>query len=213
MSEDVVGTPGAHKHTLVIWAAIAVLLLLIAGAVTALALAPGSTDPGRPAAGSTPSPTPEVTVTPAPAAAPVRPGVLDEDDASAVLTVALAAPIATVGTSADLAELLKNIAVDAYAAELEAQWQELLSQGWSLSGAPEVVSTEVTRLDDESTPATAEVTACIDSSDVVMSDADGEPIGDASAQLPRARHLFTLVQGEDDIWRISAHSFPNDPKC
>ena len=57
------------------------------------------------------------------------------------------------------------------------------------------------------------MTACIDSSAVSILDAAGAPIGDDSAKMPRALHLFTLVQGADDIWRIANHSFPNDPTC
>ncbi|WP_217181696.1 hypothetical protein [Streptomyces sp. AC495_CC817] len=213
MSEDVLGTPGAQKRTIAIWVVVATIVLLIVGTIIAFAVVPGLADNGRGSPQAEASPTPTVTATPAPAASPRPTAELDDADASDVLETALAVPIATVGTDVDLAELLKNIAVGSYSKELEAQWQELISQGWTMSGTPTIVSSEVTALDTDSSPPTASVTACIDSSDVAMLDSAGAPIGDASAQMPRALHLFTLTQGDDGIWRISSHSFPNDPKC
>lgn len=211
MSEDVLGTAGAQKRTIAIWCAIAALILIVVGTVIAFAVVPGLSGPIRSAADPTPSPS--VTATPAPAATPSSTDAFDEADASEVIGLALAAPIATVGTSADLAELLKNVAVDSYAAELEAQWQELVSQGWTLSGAPQVVSTQVTHIDVNAETPTAAVTACVDSSEVVIADAAGNPVGDPAATMPRALHLFDLIQGQDGLWRISAHTFPNDPEC
>lgn len=186
--------------------------VLVSGIIAAYALstADGGSSPG---AGSTPAPTPTVTATPAPAGPPTAAGELDEKDALVTIETALAVPIGSVGTSADLDALVKDIAVDSYSAELEAQWQELLAQGWSMQGSPTLISTEVTSLDTATTPATANITACVDSSAVTLLDAEGAPVGDQSAKTPRALHLFTLVQGSDDIWRIAAHSFPNDPTC
>lgn len=80
-------------------------------------------------------PTPSVTATPAPAADPTEVGELDETVATDVIVTALAAPISTATTPGDLEALLKNVATDAYAAELEAQWLELNSQGWTVSGS------------------------------------------------------------------------------
>lgn len=210
MSEDVLGT-GAPKRTIAIWCAIAALVLIVVGTVIAFAVVPGLSGPIR--SGADPSPTPSVTATPAPAATPSSTTTLADDDATDVIEMALAAPFASVGTSADLTELLRNVAVDSYAAELEAQWQELVSQGWTIAGTPTLISTDVTDLDMESDAPTATVTACVDSSAVTISDSAGKPIGDPAAMTPRALHLFSLIQGSDDVWRISAHSFPNDPTC
>lgn len=210
MSEDVaVGTPGSRKRTLAIWAAIGAIALGVAATAIALTMNQVSVDAEQ----STPTPTPTVTATPAPAADPTALGELDETTATDVLETALAAPISTVGTEGDLSELLKNVAIDAYAAEVEAQWLELSSQGWTVSGAPALISATVTALDTSTATSTAEVTACLDSSDVIIADYAGDPIGDAAVMTPRALHLFTLQQGDDGLWRISSHSFPNDPKC
>lgn len=211
MSEDVLGTTDAPRRTIAVWCAIAALVLVVVGTFIAFAVIPGLSGPVGSA--SDPTPTPSVTATPAPAATPSSPDDLADADASEVIEMALAAPIAAVGTSADLAELLKNVAVDSYAAELEAQWQELISQGWTLTGAPELVSTQVTRIDMDAESPTAAVTACVDSSGVIIADAAGQPVGDPAARMPRALHLFDLIQGQDGLWRISAHAFPNDPEC
>lgn len=213
MSEDVsVGTTGARKRTVAIL--IALFAVAVLGAVNAAIAhsAPSDGDDAMPTA-SVPTPTPSVTATPAPAADPTDPRKLNEVQANDVIETALAAPFTTVGTADDLDALLTNVAVDSYAAELQAQWQELASQGWTISRTPVLVSTDVVNLDADAAPPTAEVIACVDSSAVTIADAEGDPVGDPSATLPRALHLFSLVQGDDDIWRISTHSFPNDPKC
>ena len=163
------------------------------------------TDSGSPA----PPSAPPVTSAPSPAA----PGELDEDSATQVLSTAIETPLTSAETEDALAEVLTDIAVEGYAAELEAQWLELTSQGWSTTGTARIDSLEITALDSASPPATAEVAACLDSSEVLTLDAEGAPIGDPAAASPRALHLFTMVQGEDGIWRISSHSFPNDPSC
>ncbi|MGM1017106.1 MAG: hypothetical protein ACQEW8_06160 [Actinomycetota bacterium] len=194
---------------MILWVALGAIVLGAVGAIIAFALMNGDGGDAAPSA----SPTPTVTATPAPAADPTETGELDEESAVDAIETALAAPFATVGTSDDLAELLKNVAVDAYAAELEAQWQELISQGWTIDGSPSLVSAEVTDLDADADTPTASVTACVDSSEVTISDAAGDQIGDPAATEPRALHLFTLIQGSDDVWRISAHGFPNDPTC
>lgn len=209
MSDDSLGTTGAHRRTMILWVALGAIVLGAVGAIIAFALMNGDGGDAAPSA----SPTPTVTATPAPAADPTETGELDEESAVDAIETALAAPFATVGTSDDLAELLKNVAVDAYAAELEAQWQELISQGWTIDGSPSLVSAEVTDLDAGAGTPTASVTACVDSSEVTISDAAGDQVGDPAATEPRALHLFTLIQGSDDVWRISAHSFPNDPTC
>lgn len=159
------------------------------------------------------SPTPTPTVTPAPAATPTADGKLDDAQSLAVVKAALTAPVAKVGTEVDLDELLKNVATGAYVAELQAQWQELNSQGWTISGSPKIVSSKVTALDTASATPTAQVTTCVDSSAVRILDSAGKPIGSPSAMTPRALNLFSLVQGEDHVWRISTHSFPNNPTC
>jgi hypothetical protein len=217
MSGDNFAMPATARRKAV-WISLAAAILIAIGVTVAFALTTPSDD-GTPGAdppstaSSTASPTPTVTSTPAPAGPTTAVGTIDDDEALVTIETALAAPIGTAGTAADLAAVLKDVAVDSYAAELEAQWQELVSQGWSITGTPVLVSSTVTSMNSDSDPPTAEITACIDSSAVTLLDADGDPIGDDSAKTPRALHLFTLVQGPDDIWRIATHSFPNDPTC
>lgn len=224
MSGDVLATPVARKRRAV-WISLAVAAVIATGAIATYAVTTSGGGGTAPDAGSgggsessdtatpTPAPTPTVTATPAPAAPPTVDGELDDDAALVTVETALAAPISTMGTSEDLAVLLKDVAVDAYAAEIEAQWQELVSQGWTITGEPALVSSDVTAVNADVEPATAEITACIDSSAVAILDANGDRIGDESATVPRALHLFSLVQGDDDIWRIAGHTFPNDPTC
>ena len=215
MSDDVdLGTIGARKRTVTLWVTAAVITAAVIAAVAVYALTaqPHAADaPG--AEGAEPSPTPTVTAIPAPPTGSTAIGELVEADAVTILDAALAAPIAAVGTSTDLDELVKNVAAGSYASELEAQWQEFVSQGWTVKGAPSVITVEVTTLDTDATPAIAEIAACVDASDVSILDAEGDPVGDPAVALPRALHLFTLTQGDDEVWRITAHGFPNDPTC
>ena len=172
----------------------------------------------------TSTPTPDPSDSPSPTDAPgsgapsggaitTAPGKLREDEASELITLAVAPVPESVTTDSQLSDALSDVAIDAYAEELEAQWLELSSQGWAMTGSPVVTELEISELDASSDPVTAEISACIDSSDVSMTDADGEPIGDPSATTPRALHLFTMVQADDGSWRVAAHSFPDDPRC
>jgi len=197
---------GPRPRTLLIAAAAAILVGAV-GAWLAFALQPGApaVDAG--------APMPTVTATPATAAPGTAAGELADDEALTIVETALAASLSGIGTPEDLDALLQDIAVDDYAAELEAQWLELSSQGWTVTGAPTLVDAEVTSLDLDADQPVAQVTACVDSSDVEMLDAADARIGDPAATTPRALHLFTLVQDDDGAWRISAHSFPNDPTC
>lgn len=141
------------------------------------------------------------------------PGELTEEDASALLENALVPPVAEAESVQALDDLMGDAVMDAYAEELEAQWLELSSQGWSVTGAPTISSLEITSLENSSQPATAEVLACIDSSDVTIVDAEGTPVGDPDAVMARAQHRFTMIQAEDGIWRISSRAFPDAPDC
>ena len=171
-------------------------------------------DPGTstPAPGPSDSPSPTDAPgsgAPSGGAISTTPGKLREDEASELIALAVAPVPESVTTDSQLSD----VAIDAYAEELEAQWLELSSQGWAMTGSPVVAELEISELDASSDPVTAEISACIDSSDVSMTDADGEPIGDPSATMPRALHLFTMVQADDGSWRVAAHSFPDDPRC
>ncbi|MFT4157695.1 MAG: hypothetical protein QM630_07195 [Microbacterium sp.] len=206
------GITGDRSRARTIATAIGVVAIAAAGVIAATTLLPASQSPK---ADSSTSPSPSVTATPLPASDATAPGALEESEAATIVDAVLSVPLAleSIGTESDLDALLRDIAADSYAAELHATWQEYLTNGWTVKGTPTVESAEVTSLDDAARPATAEVTACIDSTDVTIVDAAGNPVGDQSARAPRALHLFSLIQSEDGTWRITAHSFPNDPKC
>lgn len=164
---------------------------------------------------SSPTPTNPTTAPTLPSGGPTStaPGELAEDEAAVVVDTAITAPLTEADTADALATDLADVAVDGYASELEAQWLELTSQGWSVTGTPTIASTDVTDVDSSADPVTAQVLACIDSSGVAIVDADGEPVGNRSAAMPRALHSFTMIQDADGTWRISDHSFPDNPSC
>jgi len=141
-------------------------------------------------------------------AAPVtEKGELKGEEADDTVEHIVTVPFEPVETSDDLEKRLGKVATGDYLAELEAQWQELTANGWTIEGKPEVVWTKTGKVADGK----AELVACIDSSAVRTIDAKGKPIGESTA--PPARHLFTLEQSKDGAWRIASHSFPDDPAC
>ena len=140
-------------------------------------------------------------------------GELDAEDASELVSESLTPPDAGIAPDTeDLEAVLSDLAAGSYRAELEAQWLELSENGWSYSGDPRVVDLEIVSMDDKSDPATAEVPACIDSSDVTLLDVDGQRIGSQDDVVARAAHLFSLVR-DDGTWRVASRSFPDDPAC
>lgn len=154
-----------------------------------------------------PQPHPVVVVDPVKPAPSTEPGSIADASARDVVAHVLAVPFQPVETADDLGTLMGNVAADSYLQELESQWQELVANGWSIEGTPKVVSAEVT----ESSDTHATVVACVDSSNVRTLDAAGVVIGSASDTS--ARNVFTLEQRSDGVWRITAHSFPDDPAC
>ncbi len=176
---------------------------------------------------ASPSPSPSADPEPAPSPAPSEPpaspspsepfqpvtGELEDDAAAGLVEAALVVPDAAAAPDeGELKTLLADIAAGSYRAELEAQWLELEANGWSYTGAPAVTALEVLALEEDAEPATAELRVCIDSSDVRLVDADGEPVGSPEGVVPEAAHLFSLVR-EDDTWRVTARTFPDDPTC
>lgn len=184
--------------------------LLIGVGLSALAVAGIATVvfwPGSDHTAEPPVLEPVVVVTPAAPAPPTALGTLEDTAATDVIAHVLEISIVHVETADDLGKLMENVAANGYLAELENQWQELVANGWAMDGSPTVVSTEIHEVSDTS----ATVTACIDSSNVRTLDADGNAIGAASGT--RALNTFALEQSDDGIWRITSHSFPNDPAC
>lgn len=144
---------------------------------------------------------------PAEPAPPTATGQLATTEASEIVEHIISVPFAHAETPDELSTVLASVAQDNYLAELANQWQELAVNGWSVEGTPKVLYSEIT----EATETTAQVTACIDASAVRTLDATGAPIGEPTSSA--ALHNFTLEQDDTGHWRITGHSFPNDPAC
>lgn len=173
---------------------------------------PASPGPTDPADSGTAGPTPSAP-TDVPSSAPVTTaGPLDDDSAQEVVGSYLTAAAGLETDTTDVSARVNSIAGESLIAELEADLLELDSQGWQRTGAPVAVSATVIDQDENSSPPTATVQACIDSSDVQVVDAAGEPLpNDPSAN--RALNVYTLAQNDDGAWIIVSRSFPPDPSC
>ncbi len=193
-----------------IWGIVAVATLGAAAVVAAVAIEPGSIG-GVPTPSETEAgPAPYVSVAPVPPAAPSDPGALDDGSAETLVTTVLDA-VATTPPGADPAAVLAGVAEGSYLSEIAAQYQELDTNGWTISGQPVVETAVVTSLDTQVAPATAVVSACIDSSGVTTLDSAGVAFGGQTA--PRSTHLFGLAQSADGTWKITSHWFPDDAAC
>lgn len=168
-----------------------------------------ATGPGEPSSSpvpGTPEPAPRHHVLPEPFI-PIE--SLDAASAEALLAAALTPPnSAGASEVVDLERAFADIAADAFQEEIESEWLELSSSGWSITGERVVNELEITDLDDR----TATIVACIDSSDVALIDAAGHPVGSESAGPVRAQHIFTLAK-HDGAWRVTDRTFPDDPTC
>jgi hypothetical protein len=108
---------------------------------------------------------------------------------------------------------LAGVATGPILLEIENQRQELEVNGWTISGEPSVVSVNVEDSDLRSSPATATVSACIDSTEVTTVDSSGEPL-QTTAPAPRKRaiNIYTLEFASGE-WRVASRTFPDNPKC
>ncbi len=138
-------------------------------------------------------------------------GSLTPERTEALLVEGLAPSLAAETTEDELDALLARVAVDEYALEIEALWGELVVNGWSLSGSPRVL--DVDPITGDTADGRAEVIACIDSSDVVLRDSEGAPIGAQDDEQAVSRHRLVLALGDDGQWRIARHDFPEDARC
>lgn len=159
---------------------------------------------------ATPSPSPTPGEEPSIFAVPFAPiEKIDPGSAEVLIGAALTAPNSThVAATVDLERAFADIAADAFQEEIESEWLELASSGWTLSGERRVTDLEITEHEGN----VATVVACIDSSDVTLVDAAGDPVGSDSARAPRASHVYTLVR-DDSVWRVTDRTFADDPTC
>lgn len=159
----------------------------------------------------TASPPPTVLKNVAPS---VDPGALAGDDAEleALVEPALqvAADVLEDPTGID-EDVLFTVAQGAALDEMRAMAAEFEVNGWTQSGAPVVVSTELTALDEEASPPEATVSVCLDHGDVEIVDASGDSVVDPDA---RTRSLNILeLEYVQERWVLVARSFPDDPSC
>lgn len=159
---------------------------------------------GQPSAppSSAPSPAPTVTTT----------GPIGEDGAEAIVAGYLSTVSELEADTVDVPALVGNVAGAPLVAEIEADLLELDSQGWQRTGTPVVASMSVLEQDEDASPPTATVQACIDSSDVQVLDSSGEPLPQ-DPSTARALNIYQLTQNEDGSWFIASRSFPSDPAC
>lgn len=136
------------------------------------------------------------------------PGALDKGKARSIVTTVVQRPVASLRGPKEVQRVFSPLTAGRFLSELKAQQGELQENGWTQSGTPSVRTLKVTSLKGK----TATVSACIEQSGVSLRDAKGRPIG--SSDVPRARHLYDLVQQQPGkTWRIAAHRFPTDPTC
>lgn len=100
---------------------------------------------------------------------------------------------------------LSIIAGELVQAEFASLASEYSDHGWTRSGTPMVVWTEVV----DETQATATVHACIDATNVVVTDAGGNV---ASEGQPPTLTIYHLSQ-DGDRWVLDSFTFPDDPDC
>ncbi|MFH5824413.1 hypothetical protein [Georgenia sp. AZ-5] len=112
--------------------------------------------------------------------------------------------------AADQAELEATATGSALDAALAAR-AELRDNGWTQTGEPEILSSEVIESALSEDPPRVVLGACVDSSKVQVTDAAGQPRRDPAAVRPTT-NIFTLVF-VDGRWRLGDLTFPDDPDC
>lgn len=89
---------------------------------------------------------------------------------------------------------------------------EFEENGWHQEGTPTIASLNVTSYDPDAAPQQMTVSACIDSSDVQILTANGDPVR-AGGGASRSLNILTLIRSDDGNWLVTKVSFPDDPTC
>lgn len=120
---------------------------------------------------------------------------------------------ATVGGSDEGGEsaAISRTSAGDFLEEVLAQRQEFVANGWRVTGKPAVVKVQADAKAADKNSAT--VSTCVDLSHVTLLDSSGDVIAAPGGQSARALHIFDLQLGKDNTWRVTGHSFPDDPKC
>ncbi|MFS0853048.1 hypothetical protein [Microbacterium sp. 179-I 3D4 NHS] len=192
------------------WIIAASAALVLAGAASVAVVATSQSGGGSsqtPTADQTPAPVPPVVApTTAPDATADAVVGASEDLISSVLSVT---NTVNVGDIDAVLGSLQSVASPAYLSGVEAERMELEDQGWTRSGEVVIDGVETVSYDAAATPAQATVRACLDSSGVVIRNADGDVVPGGS---PRAWNIFVLEQ-VDGAWMIMRQTFADDPAC
>ena len=106
---------------------------------------------------------------------------------------------------------LTDVATGAVLSEIEATRAEFDAMGWSLVGAPSIVSLEIVATPDQDTPDEIVVEVCLDSADVRVLDENGDDVRPASGDT-RSLNIYVLRSVEGH-WLPAMHTFPDDPTC
>ncbi|WP_314649393.1 hypothetical protein [uncultured Microbacterium sp.] len=136
----------------------------------------------------------------------------DEVGGAAEQLLASVLPVVTTVADGDVDAVLTSLAAvasPAFLSGIEAERAELEDQGWTRTGEVRIDGVETLAYDATAAPSTATVRACLDSSDVVIHDADGNVVPGGS---PRAWNIYTLEQA-DGAWKIIRQTFADDPAC
>lgn len=142
------------------------------------------------------------------------PGAVAADDSEldALITPALRAAAEALENPAVIDEdVLYTVAQGVALDEMKAMAAEFEVNGWTQSGAPVVIATELTDLDQGASPPEAVVSACLDHSGVEIVDDSGKSMVDPGART-RVLNILELEYVEER-WVLVGRSFPDDPSC
>ncbi len=199
-------------------AAVALAALVGAGAIAAIAIAIGTSvpaertaQPGDDAAAAEPSATPLALPTPTPA--PLGDEASSEQAAVASVEALVTATNEVLQRADGGTEGLDAVAVGFVKGEVEALALERSKMGYTQVGQARITSTTVDSIDLAAAPPTAQLSVCIDTSDIDVLDANGDSVAD---QLYRPGHPVLNRYGlvyTDGLWRVSTHDIPDGATC
>lgn len=158
---------------------------------------------------STPTPSPIPSVVP-PTTAPGAPAEAVADASEDLIESVLAVTASVNDGDIDVVlDSLKSVASPAFLSGVEAERMELEDQGWTRSGKVVIDGIETVTYDETADPVTATVRVCLDWTDVVVRNSDGDAL---SAGAPRAWNIYNLEQ-VGGAWIIMRQTFADDPAC
>lgn len=195
------------------WGIAVAATVLVVGAVSVAVVVSAQTGgqpqagPAGQAAASTPSPIPSIIP---PTTAPGAPADVIESTSEDLLDSVLAVTGSVNAGDIDVVlDSLKSVASPAFLSGVEAERMELEDQGWTRSGQVVIDGVETLSYDEKADPVKATVRACLDWTDVVVRNADGDAL---PAGAPRAWNIYDLEQ-VDGAWMIMRQTFADDPAC